>query len=60
MIQLQFTIEQLNVILRHLDQGAHGAVRQLIDYIIGEANRQQQEAQAKQMAEAPAVETEAA
>lgn len=44
MIQLNFTIEQLQIILRGLDQLPHGASRQIIDYIVTEANRQQQEA----------------
>lgn len=44
-ITLSFTIEQLNVILRHLDQGRHSEVRQLMDLIITEANAQTQAAQ---------------
>lgn len=45
-----FTIEQVNLILRHLDQGKHSEVRQLMDLIITEANAQ---AQAKQGGSAP-------
>lgn len=45
MIQLAFTIEQLNIILRSLDQMPHAQVRQVIDLIITEANKQQQMAQ---------------
>lgn len=41
-ITLSFTLEQVNVILRHLDAGAHAQVRQLIDLIIAETNVQQQ------------------
>ena len=56
-ITLTFTLEQVNVILRHLDAGAHSQVRQLIDIIITETNAQQQaEALAKQNAPAPAEE----
>lgn len=44
MIQLQFTIEQLKVILHGLDQVPHGASRQIIDYIVMEANKQQEQA----------------
>lgn len=44
-ITLSFTVEQLNVILRHLDQGRHAEVRQLMDLIISEANAQTQAAQ---------------
>lgn len=52
-VTLTFTIEQINVILRHLDAGAHAQVRQLIDIIITETNAQQQaESLAKQNAEA--------
>lgn len=42
MINLTFTVEQLNIVLRHLDAGSHGQVRQLIDYILTEAQKQQQ------------------
>lgn len=45
-IQLEFTLDQLNVLLRLLDNGPHGSVRQMIDYIITETTRQQQMAQA--------------
>lgn len=41
-ITLSFSLEQINVILRHLDAGAHAQVRQLIDLIIAETNAQQQ------------------
>lgn len=41
-ITLTFSLEQINVILRHLDAGAHAQVRQLIDFIITETNAQQQ------------------
>lgn len=41
-ITLSFNIEQVNVILRHLDAGAHAQVRQLIDKIITETNAQTQ------------------
>ena len=60
-ITLTFTIEQLNVILRHLDQGKHSEVRQLMDLIVTEANAQTQAAQqAQQVAaeEAAAAEGE--
>lgn len=40
-----FTTEQLNAILRMLDQLPHGQVRQVIDFIIGEVNKQQAAAQ---------------
>jgi hypothetical protein len=53
-ITLTLTIEQLNVILRHLDQGKHAEVRQLMDIIITEANAQAQAAQ-QAPAEAPAA-----
>lgn len=46
-IQLSFTVEQLNTILRCLDAAPHGQVRQLIDVIIAETTRQQQQAQAQ-------------
>lgn len=49
-IQLEFTIEQLNVLLRMLDSGPHASVRQIIDYIIAETTRQQQSAQPAQEA----------
>ncbi|MFN7323044.1 MAG: hypothetical protein ACK5SP_02105 [bacterium] len=39
--KLQFTIEQINIILRGLDMRPHGEVRQLLDYIINEVNSQQ-------------------
>lgn len=58
-ITITFTNEQLGIILRSLDQMPHSQVRQVIDMIITEANRQQQQAQAKQQAEqaaAPEVE----
>lgn len=58
-ITLTFTIEQLNVILRHLDQGKHSEVRQLMDLIITEANAQTQAAQAAAQ-EAQAEQSEAA
>lgn len=46
-----FTLEQTNLILRHLDQGKHSEVRQLMDIIISEANAQTQaRAQAQQAA----------
>jgi hypothetical protein len=41
-ITLSFSLEHINIILRHLDAGAHGQVRQLIDLIIAETNAQQQ------------------
>lgn len=40
-----FTTDQLNTILRMLDQLPHGQVRQVIDYIMTEANRQMAQAQ---------------
>jgi len=43
MFNFTFTMEQVNVILRHLDMGAHREVRPMIDLIITETNRQQQE-----------------
>lgn len=50
MFNFSFTMEQVNTILRHLDMGAHREVRQLVDQIITETNRQQQEQQAAQAA----------
>lgn len=41
MFTLTLSIEQINVILRSLDQGPHAQVRQLIDAIIAEVNAQQ-------------------
>lgn len=38
---LQLNIEQINTILRGLDMRPHGEVRQVLDYIINEVNRQQ-------------------
>jgi hypothetical protein len=56
-ITLTFNIEQLNVILRALDQMPHAQVRQVIDLIVTEANAQQQAAQRAQMeADAKAAE----
>lgn len=40
-IQLNLNIEQINTILRCLDAAPHGQVRQLIDAILNEAARQQ-------------------
>lgn len=45
MFKFEFTMEQVNIILRHLDMGAHREVRPMIDLIITETNRQQQEQQ---------------
>ena len=59
-ITLTFTIDQLNVILRHLDQGKHSEVRQLMDLIISEAQAQSQAAQADAAEQAPATEAEPA
>lgn len=42
--QLSFNIDQINAILRALDAQPHGAVRQVIDYVINEVNAQQQAA----------------
>lgn len=53
-VTITFTVDQLNIILRSLDQMPHAQVRQVIDMIITEANRQQQEAQ-QPKAEAEAV-----
>lgn len=39
---LTFNIEQINTILRGLDMRPHGEVRQVLDYIISEVNKQQQ------------------
>ena len=39
---LTLNIEQVNTILRGLDMRPHGEVRQVLDYIITEVNRQQQ------------------
>jgi hypothetical protein len=39
-IVLAFDIVQVNVILQALDAGPHKDVRQLIDYILNEANAQ--------------------
>lgn len=46
MFNFTFSMEQINLILRHLDMGAHREVRQMVDLIITETNRQQQEQQA--------------
>ena len=43
MFNFTFSMEQVNIILRHLDMGAHREVRPMIDLIITETNRQQQE-----------------
>lgn len=43
-ITLTLTIDQVNMILRCLDQAPHAQVRQLFDYIIAEASAQQQKA----------------
>ena len=52
---LSLTIEQINTILRALDQQPHAAVRQTIDYVISEVNAQQQAAAAAaQQAQQPA------
>lgn len=48
---LNLTIEQVNTILRALDQQPHSTVRQTIDYIISEVNAQQQVAQSPQPAQ---------
>lgn len=37
-----FNIDQVNLILQSLDQMPHAKVRQLIDVIIAEANKQMQ------------------
>jgi hypothetical protein len=44
-VNFTFTTDQLNTILRMLDQLPHGQVRQVIDYIMTEANRQMAQAQ---------------
>jgi len=44
---LQLNIEQINTILRGLDMRPHGEVRQVLDYIINEVNRQQTPAEEK-------------
>lgn len=54
-ITLTFSLEQVNVILRHLDAGAHAQVRQLIDQIITETNAQAQARQAETSAPSNAV-----
>ena len=54
-ITLTFSLEQVNVILRHLDAGAHAQVRQLIDQIINETNAQAQARQAETVAPSDAV-----
>lgn len=46
-ITITFTIDQLNIVLRALDQMPHAQVRQTIDLIISEAQRQQQKAEAE-------------
>lgn len=60
MINITFTNDQLGIVLRALDQMPHAQVRQVIDMIITEANRQQQEAAAKQQAAEQPKEVEAA
>lgn len=54
-ITLTFSLEQVNVVLRHLDAGAHAQVRQLIDQIITETNAQTQSRQAGTVAPSEAV-----
>lgn len=58
MFTYQLSLDDVNLILRHLDMGAHREVRPMIDRLIAETNRQQQEQQAAQPAEteAPAAE----
>ncbi len=48
---LVMNIEQINTVLRGLDMRPHGEVRQLMDYIINEVNRQQQPVEQKTEAE---------
>lgn len=47
-VTITFTVDQLNIVLRSLDQMPHAQVRQVIDMIITEANKQQQDAQQAQ------------
>lgn len=53
--QLSFNIDQINAILRALDAQPHGAVRQVIDYVINEVNQQQQAATQQPQAQAEEV-----
>ncbi len=48
-----FTTEQMNTILRMLDQLPHGQVRQVIDFIMTEVNKQLASNQQKQSDEQP-------
>jgi hypothetical protein len=41
--------EQLNVIIKHLDMGAHKEVRGVLDYLIGNANEQAAKARESMM-----------
>ncbi len=52
--------EQLNLILKHLDMGAHKEVRGLLDYLFSSAQTQAQAAQAAQAAKMPAPTPDAA
>lgn len=51
MFTITVSMEQVNVILRQLDRGEHGQVRQLIDQIISEVSVQQKSAQSAQSEE---------
>lgn len=55
-----FTTEQMNTILRMLDQLPHGQVRQIIDFIMTEVNKQLAAPQGEQQkpADAEAATTE--
>lgn len=48
MFTFSFTLEQVNTLLKSLDHQPHGAVRGLIDFILTETTRQQEEFKAKQ------------
>ena len=53
-IELKLTVAHVNTILKHLDMGVHAEVRQLIDFIAGQAQPQIQVA--PQAAPTPAAE----
>jgi hypothetical protein len=55
MFTLTLSAEQLNVILSHLDSGAHGKVRPLIDDVLRQVNAQQNREKADAAAQADTV-----
>ena len=49
---IPFTPEQLDVVFKHLDMGAHREVRGLIDYIVAHVQDQKRQEQERQEAAA--------